>query len=114
MKRATIRGRLAVQPLFVALNINRLFLNNIIVVKFHVEASFFCRMAEKSGDNPGRSEGKVRRLKWDNDNMKAAMEAVSSGEMTVSASSRCPGRPWMIGSGVMSWKEAWSYHHPHT
>ena len=45
-------------------------------------------MAEKSGDNPGRSEGKVRRLKWDNDNMKAAMEAVSSGEMTVSASSR--------------------------
>ena len=42
-------------------------------------------MAEKSGDNPGRSEGKVRRLKWDNDNMKAAMEAVSSGEMTVSA-----------------------------
>ena len=88
MKRATIRGRLAVQPLFVAKNINRLFLNNIIVVKFHVEASFFCRMAEKSGDNPGRSEGKVRRLKWDNDNMKAAMEAVSSGEMTVSASSR--------------------------
>ena len=49
---------------------------------------FFCRMAEKSGDNPGRSEGKVRRLKWDNDNMKAAMEAVSSWEMTVSASSR--------------------------
>ena len=45
-------------------------------------------MAEKSGGNPGRSEGKVRRLKWDNDNMKAAMEAVSSGEMTVSASSR--------------------------
>ena len=45
-------------------------------------------MAEKSGDNPGRSEGKVRHLKWDNDNMKAAMEAVSSGEMTVSASLR--------------------------
>ena len=45
-------------------------------------------MAEKSGDNPGRSESKVRRLKWDNDNMKAAMEAVSSGEMIVSASSR--------------------------
>ena len=65
-----------------------MFLNNIIVVKFHDESSFFCRMAEKSGDNPGRSEGKVRRLKWDNDNMKAAKEAVSSGEMTVSASSR--------------------------
>ena len=73
-------------------------------------------MAEKSGDNPGRSEGKVRRLKWDNDNMKAAMEAVSSGEMTVSASLRVfkVPRKTLDDRISVSWKEAWSYHHPHT
>ena len=45
-------------------------------------------MAEKSGDNPGRSEGKVRCLKRDNDNIKAAVEGVSSDEMTISAASK--------------------------
>ena len=42
-------------------------------------------MAEKSGGDPDDSDGKTRRK--DND-MKAAMVAVSSGEMTISVTAR--------------------------
>ena len=56
-------------------------------------------MAEKSTDNFDKSEGGARRLKWNNDNMKAAMEwnndnmkaameAVTSNNMSVSAAFR--------------------------
>jgi len=75
-------------------------------------------MAEKSGDNPGRSDGKVCRIKWKDSDMKAALEAVSSGKMTVSASSRVFKVPRKtlddrVRGIRCSWNEAWSYHCPH-
>ena len=55
-------------------------------------------MAEKSTDSFDKSDKGVCRLNWNNDNMKVAVEAVTSNITSVSAdlgSLRCPGRSWM-------------------
>lgn len=54
---------------------------------------YFGRMAMKTRAKPGSSEDKPRRLQWSDEDMKAAMEAVSSKQMTVSAASKQFGVP---------------------
>ncbi len=78
-------------------------------------------MAEEPGDDSNRSNGRVSIMQWKDSDIKAAMEAVSSEEMTVTASSRVfkvprktldgriKGRRGKNGEGVaQSWKGMWS------
>ncbi len=63
-------------------------MNKIEATKFYAGSFCCCRTAEKSSASSGMNEGKVRRLQWNDDNMKAAMKAVTSENMSVSAASR--------------------------
>ncbi len=63
-------------------------MNKIEATKFHAGSFCCCKTAEKSSASSGMSEGKVRRLQWSGDSVKAAMKAVTSENMSVSAASR--------------------------